>query len=316
LILLGVGPLAAAMIDRPPGLDAGVAAVFVLTAAGLLAALGRSDRLVGLGADGPVRTANVVGRFRSGASRRLVLVAHHDTKSQPLSLAGRAALVTLLAVGWAAMPVEAAAGAMLSGAWLARALDPLLLAGGAAGLGLAWGGGVWRDRSPGALDNAASVLCVLEAARRLAADPPEDLELVVAFTGGEEHMMLGARSLVRWLEEPGRAGSAFVVNLDGVGEPGPVGIVGPSRYIAPLREAARRVEVAVRRVRLPPGAVTDAVPLRRAGLPVVGLTSGRLGPGARAVHTPRDRVENVDPRTMEEVVRLLVSLGWREEIWR
>jgi putative aminopeptidase FrvX len=122
--------------------------------------------------------------------------------------------------------------------------------------------------------------------------------------------------LVPWLGGADDGGRTTVINLDGVGEPGPVGIAGPTPLVRWLKESARRAGVDVRRVRFPPGSATDAVPLRRAGFPVVGLTSGRLGPGARAVHTPGDRPEHVSPDTLERVVRLLEAAARGEEARR
>lgn len=311
LLLLAAGPLAAAILDEPAwaGL-AGAAVLAGLAWAMAVTAVG-TGRLARAGASGPVETANVVGTLGAGAwaRRRLVLVAHHDTKSQPLPLPWRAALVVVLGLAWLGVPVEMFWDPPARGVLPLVPLDLWLGAGAVAGGMLAWGAGNWGNRSPGALDNGASVVALREAARRLGKEAPGDVELVVAFTGAEEHMMLGARKLADdLLARPGGAERTLVVNLDGVGEPGPVGIEGPEHLRDWVRGAAASSGVPIRSVHVPPGTATDAMPLRAMGFEVVQLTSGRFGPGARSVHTAGDTARHVEAETLARVADLLVAL--------
>jgi len=48
-----------------------------------------------------------------------------------------------------------------------------------------------------------------------------------------------------------------------------------------------------------PAAMSDAWPLARAGFPVITLTAGSLSHAIRAIHTPRDRAEQLDPTALE-----------------
>jgi len=130
------------------------------------------------------------------------LVAHSDSKRQPLSLAGRvsaaagmvlgalAVLICLVSRFWGPVPLEAAA-------------PPALLLAACA---LALSGPVASDASPGAIDNATGIIAVLVAAERLA----NRGDVGVLITGAEEFGMEGARA---WIA-PGT--SRQFINFDGI----------------------------------------------------------------------------------------------------
>lgn len=258
-----------------------------------------------------IRTANVIGRLLGSPDdrRKVILVAHHDSKSQNLSFLTRAVAVLACAMGVVGGAVRVVSWALIGG-----------VGGGGAGPGslfcavgvlgaLALAGLTFSNRSPGAFDNAAALVVVGEAAQRLAADPPPTGEIIVAFTGAEEQMLVGARRLARWLrtEVLARGGleDALVLNLDGVGAGSRLGLLGSEERTLPIQDLARRAGIPVRRMVTLPGALTDAVPLARAGLAVVTLTSGTLSPAVRSIHSPGDRVENLDSVALERATRLV-----------
>lgn len=74
--------------------------------------------------------------------------------------------------------------------------------------------------SPGAGDNGAGVVSVLETMRVLSAGPPPRHDVIVAFIDGEEHEMLGSRAFVDshpWIRDV-----RVAVNTEGVGNAGRV----------------------------------------------------------------------------------------------
>ncbi len=287
---------------RPPEIVAsGTAAAAGFS---LLRSLLRADSLFEHGRQ-ETGTANLVARLPvEEPDRRVVLVAHHDTKSQNLPLLARGALA-------------AAGGAGLAGTLLSW-LSPDEGAGDGAGRFLAGAGALaflglaalsFGNESPGALDNAGSLAVALEVARRFVADPPPWTELVVVFTGGEEDMLAGVRNLARrdallWdLEQ------TLVINLESVGGPGPVGVVGHRPAVAWTLERAAEAGIPARRVCLPPGAATDATVLERVCRRVVTLTSGGVSPAVLAIHTRRDVPENLDPGVLVAAADLVEFLA-------
>lgn len=302
----------AALILQVAGLAAGGA--LVAWAPGLESLYGREGR---------TRTANVLGRHGPRRPRRtLIVMAHHDSKSQNLAFPWRVGL-TILALAAAALLVLLLA-ATLAGlgprgepGWAAPFLGGL---GGAALLVLS----TLRsgNLSPGGVDNAGSVAILLELARRVPGVLPEDVELLVLATGAEEDHMVGA---LRWLE--GHAGElddrpVHVLNFDGAGAPGKTVLIeryGLGRIFAPevskaARRAAARLGVPVRGILMPPAMGIDAIPFAHRGIECLTLASGDLRPGIFAIHSRRDLPENLDRRAMERTAGL--ALATLEELAR
>jgi hypothetical protein len=260
---------------------------------------------------GPTVTANVEGRRPAAGRRRLTLVvlAHHDSKSQNLSLLARAGLT-----------LAALAGAGTLAALLAAPGAPAAGPAAAAGLATAAALGVLAtlrsgDESPGGVDNAGSLGILCELARTLPAHLPPDVELIVLSPGAEEDHMVGA---MRWLDrhaEELAAAPVAALNFDGAGNPGRLVLLewyGFGRAFAPAlaataRRQAARLGLPLRRVLLPPGHGVDAIPFAHRGLPCLTLTSGRLGRATLAVHTAADSADLLDRDTLLAAARLAAA---------
>src|SRR5690606_32557402 len=116
------------------------------------------------------------------------LMAHLDSKSQPVPIAGRAAAISLTALLLGAALVYAAAqwAGLATGAhWLAFTIAGVLVA-------LPIIATTVGSRSPGALDDASGVATVLLAAAAL----PRDRACGVCLTSAEELGLAGARAWV------------------------------------------------------------------------------------------------------------------------
>jgi len=267
---------------------------------------------------GPTATANVVGRRAAAGPPRLtlLLLAHHDSKSQNLTFPARMGL-TLAALGGtvglaaylapslsAGLPVGPTAWPRASG--LAAALALLALSAIRNG-----------NRSPGGVDNAGSVAVLLHLARRLPGELPPEVELIFLSPGAEEDHMVGA---MRWLDAnredlAGRPVWAF--NFDGAGAPGRLVLLeryGFGRPFSPaLSRLARQVAAAmgerVRGVLMPPAMGIDAIPFAHRGIDCLTLSSGSLGPAVWAVHSAGDRPELLDPSTLARVAGLAEGMA-------
>jgi hypothetical protein len=167
--------------------------------------------------------------------------------------------------------------------------------------------------SPGASDNASGVVAVLEAARRLTAEPPELIETWVFLTGAGDAGALGMRA---WLEEHGgslRGVPTYFVNVKGTGSGHVCHVVGEG-YATLVRNDERLARLAERAgsERHVWRIGTDASAAASHGHAAITLTClddrGRI----QHSHRPSDTPENVDPAaveratdTVERLVRLI-----------
>lgn len=220
---------------------------------------------------------------RGGSSPDLWLVAHLDSKSQPVPMAARVGGVVVSVLAWlAALALGAlgAAGAVgdAYGPWLAIAT-----VGALAGLPIA--ASVVGARSAGAVDDASGVATVLAAAALL----PRDARCGVLLTSAEELGMAGARAwAAQWTAARRTPGVAL--NVDGVDDAGRVQLMrsgAEGRAARALREGARDAGVPAHSRRLVPGILVDAVALADAGWDAATLSRGNLATLA-LVHTPAD----------------------------
>lgn len=262
--------------------------------------------------DGATRTANVTGtRPAADPDLTLLIMAHHDSKSQTLSFPYRMGLTLAAVAGATALLVTIAAGLVWGRTpgprWLAPGLGCVT---GVAALALA----TMRsgNRSPGGVDNAGSLAILLELARTLPVMIRDDVELVFLATGAEEDHMVGA---MRWLDKHASTlndRAFFCLNFDGAGAPGRAVLIerfGLGRMFSPAlsdaaRRAAVRLAIPVRGILMLPGIGIDAIPFAHRGLDCLTLSSGSLGRATLAVHSADDRPEHLDAETLARITRL------------
>jgi Zn-dependent M28 family amino/carboxypeptidase len=236
-------------------------------------------------------------------------MAHHDSKSQSISLPWRVGLTVVALLG-----VLALAGigtALFFGLsvppWAAPAVAGLTAAAALALSTIKNG-----NESPGGVDNAGSVGIIEDVARRLIPALPGDVELLVLSTGAEEDHMIGA---IRWLDAHAEQlpRPTFCLNLDGAGAPGREVLItryGFGRCFAPAisaaaRRAAARLGLRPRAILMLPGLGIDAIPFAHRGIPCLTFASGSLGRATLSVHSKHDTVENLDPVTLGRIADLV-----------
>lgn len=206
----------------------------------------------------------------------LWLVAHVDSKSQPIPLLVRAAGIVLLIVAWV--------GALLfMHAWLYVGIVgalPVLAS-------------VVGRRSVGAVDNASGVATVLGAAALL----PPNAPVGVLITDAEELGLAGARA---WCVS---RGPSVALNCDGVDDTGPLTLMW-------TRPRARRLESAFgdepRVIPLVPGVLVDGVAFSDAGWESVTLSRGTMRT-LRRIHTKRDSLEHLSGDGIDGAARVLAQ---------
>jgi hypothetical protein len=220
-----------------------------------------------LGTPPLVRGVNLIAR-RPGADPPpppVWLVAHYDSKGQPISMAVRLAGAIALVLG--------AVGLLVT---LVPALA-LLVVGG-----IVLSRNRVTDASPGAVDNASALVAALMVLDLV----PRRADVGVVFPDAEELGLLGARALVE-ARGPLFAGAA-VVNLDGLDDRGrPIAVV---HRRGPVVDAVAG-ELRAFRARWMP-VVVDGIALARAARECVTIMKGDWRT-ARIVHTPRDAAERL-----------------------
>jgi len=233
---------------------------------------------------------------RGDGDPELWLVAHADSKSQPVPLLVRAAGIILLAVATLAafaLAIVGLLGGPSSPSWTIVIVVATIGA-------IPVLGSVVGRASHGAVDNAsgvATILCVAEL-------PWLELPIGVLITDAEELGLAGARA---WCAET-RYPPAPVFNCDGVddeGEPTVMWTRPRARQLEEaFREAARRGQQALRVTPLLPGVLVDAVAFSDAGWEAVTLSRGSLAT-LRRIHTRADNVEHLTGRGIVDAVLLV-----------
>jgi hypothetical protein len=240
---------------------------------------------------------NLVATRGPGPSPALWLVAHLDSKSQPVPILVRAAGITGLLLVWLVSLAVAAAQAALGGS---PAVWPWLAAL-AVVAGLPVMASVVGAQSPGALDDASGASTVLRAAELAAPDIP----LGIVLTSAEELGLAGARAWVRSRRRP----PASAINVDGVDDAGPITLTYTGRRPAALLAALAGADghEPIRVSRLFPGILADAVALTDGGWRAVTVSKGTWRTVAR-IHTPNDNLAALKGEGVESVARWLAHV--------
>jgi Peptidase family M28 len=243
--------------------------------------------------DFPLMRAEGVNLFavRGEITPKVWLVAHLDSKSQPVPSAARMGGVVLLVLAL----VLAIAGVLLT---LAGAPSRTLWWGS---LSLATVGAlpvlasVVGSRSDGAVDNASGVAAVLAAAGLLG----RDVACGVLVPSAEELGLAGARA---WANAHP---ASVALNCDGVDDDGELVIMYnrrmPTDVVAAVRAASSHP---VRVRRMPLGLLTDSTALTDAGWSAVTVSHGSLATLLR-VHTTRDSLAFLVGSSVDDVSVIL-----------
>ena len=236
-----------------------------------------------------------------GGSPQLWLMAHIDSKSQPVPMLVRIAGIVVAAV---AVTVALTAAFVLDESRTGPLFWRLLaVAGAAASVVLMLS--VVGDRSQGALDNATGVAAALLVAAGIPAGGP----LGVVITSAEELGLRGARAWAA--QRPGVRARA--INFDGLDDVGTLTCMakGRSPLAAGLRATAEKAGWRVQFRGVLPGILVDSVALNRAGWDAVTISRGDFSTLAR-IHTRGDSPDRLTGTGVAEAVELVMNFIARE----
>lgn len=251
---------------------------------------------------GRVQGVNLVAR-KTGTRPKFLMMAHRDSKSQPVPLSFRGPAIAVAIVAWIAMVASC----------LFILLDPVFYASrlivGAgtfaflSGLVLVF---CWVDnRSPGTLDNASGVVTLLGVAEQQG----EVGDVAFVITDAEELGLAGARAIAPTLPP-----SFGLINVDGVDDEGNFYVIerfgwpkksGAAPHLAAaLLSAADQLQLPARRRDLPFGMLLDHIPVTQAGTPAVTLMRGTFA-SLRRVHLPSDNLDRMSGHGIQQAVHLI-----------
>ena len=224
------------------------------------------------------------------------LVAHLDSKSQPVPMLGRIAGIMVSAIAFVALASLAAMAAhglrLSTGLWVTISMVGVIAT-------LPIIASTVGARSAGAVDDASGVVTVLRAAARL----PREVPIGIVLTSAEELGMAGACAFAA------RRSHGVALNVDGVDDRGAMLCMvhghGPRAGDAVLR-AARALAMDVRTGPTIPGILTDGVALANAGWDAVTLSRGTLATLSR-IHRAGDNLDALRGDGIEDMARLLAS---------
>jgi Zn-dependent M28 family amino/carboxypeptidase len=263
------------------------------------------------------------------ARRKLVVLAHHDAphsgfvfhpKPQHWIWEHHPELIENANRSipfWAPValgPVACTAGAVTGRRWLLK-LGTALSAGTVAAM-------IDIARSPvvpGANDNASGSVGLVMAARALAAEQPEDLDVWLVSCGSEEQMQPGIRAFLERHAGDLPPDSTWFVNLETIGSPELALLEGEGTiwmrdydpaWTDSVDQAAAGAGITVRRG-LRAGASTDSVAVHRKGYRVATLTSITQWKSLSHYHWPSDIPENLDWSTISEAVGVVLAVVGR-----
>lgn len=226
---------------------------------------GRPARAL-LGTARRVNGVNLIARpIRPSAHPPVWLVAHYDSKGQPISMALRllgfgSLFIGLIGLLMAPIPALGALGLGAAIAVLNRV----------------------NDNSPGAVDNATALVAIFMTLDQL----PQDTNVGVVFPDAEEFGLVGARALVA--DRADLFAGAALINLDGLDDVGrPIAFLHrPGKIGAAIASA-----LGARRWRWLP-VVVDGLALARVGTECVTILKGNSRT-MRIVHRPGDTADRV-----------------------
>jgi len=229
--------------------------------------------------DESVRGVNLIARRPGSPPPTIWLVAHYDSKGQPISMATRLVAVSLCLFGAVGLLWHAGRLLFLADPPFGQAafvVAPALIGGVLLSMNRV------TDGSPGAVDNASALVAIVMTLDLL----PARADVGVLFPDAEELGLLGARALVE--EREGVLAGSAVVNLDGLDDRG--GTIALVHRAGPLAQALGEQLGAMRAPWLP--VLVDGIELATAARECVTIMKGDWAT-TRIVHTPRDTPERL-----------------------
>ena len=256
------------------------------------------------------KSTNIIGHIPSlsESKNHIVFVAHYDSKSQTLPIAIRTLCIFILVLSLFLIIFSH----LISFLFLSYPFFSVNQLCGYLSLlsGLLLFTNFTRNSSFGASDNASGVSIVLELARVFSQNPLIHTQITVLLTSAEEYGMAGAFYYMEDITDL-KLNTSFI-NIDGVGDNSPVGIVQAKKNIFSRTGKALFNEIVEKAdflslpfvpIKTLTGIGFDHIPIASRGFSVVTLCSYSLKMVLR-IHSKRDLIDHVSRSSLDSIGRL------------
>ena len=171
------------------------------------------------------------------------------------------------------------------------------------------------NKSPGAIDNAASVGTVIELARYFKNNPLDNIDFTFISTSSEELNLGGAKDFIYKHEQEFDPKSSYFINFDGIGGKGIIRLI--TAYGIPrksssdklnelLLKSSKEMNIDAKTIYLPTGAWSDFMPIIQKGFDACWLAS--MG-STKYVHTKKDTMDLVSKEGLKNGLLLIVDVA-------
>ncbi|MGV9141616.1 MAG: M28 family metallopeptidase [Promethearchaeota archaeon] len=262
-------------------------------------------------------TENVFVKLNSNkGKKKIIFMAHWDSKSQTFSSATRIAILMIAVFGYLILNIAYSVLIILTTIF---SLDLTLLANvlSIACIIIAVDGFLnffnkTGNESPGAIDNAGAVGVVMELARYFKENPIENIEFTFLIPSSEELNLGGAKYFLFNHEDEYPKEETYVINLDVIG--GDKNLRLFSSYGIPKKnssielnnlilESGEELATDIKEVYLATGAWSDYMPFIKRGYKASWLGST---PGFKKVHTPEDNMTLVTKKGLKSTLKVCI----------
>ena len=170
------------------------------------------------------------------------------------------------------------------------------------------------NKSPGSTDNATSVGAVLELSKYYRKNPIKQIGFTFLITGSEELNLGGAYNFITNHKNKYDKKNTFFINFDCVGSTGPIFIISAygipkkvnnSRLIKYYHKAGEILELEVQNKYIPTGAWGDHEPIIRQGFEACFV--GSKG-SEKKVHTKYDNMDLVSREGLNNILKITVEV--------
>lgn len=249
-----------------------------------------------------------------GSRKKIVLLAHWDSKSQTFPSLLRIVLFTYFAFGSLALSFSYVIISLISiflnkdFVQVNNILNVLCITVSISGLVNFFN--KTGNKSPASTDNAAAVGVLITLAKYFKQHPLENSDLIFLSTGSEELNLAGSETFIGKHENEFDRENAYFINLDGIGGRGEMKYISSfgiprksssEKLNSLLSDSAKDLGIGLSPLYLPTGAWSDFIPLIRRGFEACWLVSKGI---IAYVHTPADNIQLVSKKGLRECILL------------
>ena len=248
----------------------------------------------------------------------VVILAHHDTKSQLFPSYIRTILIIIVVFAGLLLFILYMVFSMLKIFFMIKLLiiDNILFIFALIIASLAFANFFNKtgNKSPGSTDNATSVGVVLELSKYYRNNPIKHINFTFLITGSEELNLGGAGDFITKHENKYDKKTTFFINFDLVGSTGPIFIISAygipkkmnnSRLVEYYTKAGKKFELEIQCKYIPTGSWGDHEPIIKQGFEALFIGSRGC---EKKVHTKYDTMDLVSREGLSNILKITVEV--------